>query len=64
MPPKFTNVSRKNSIHLEVVALSFFEFKNPTAEEIEYVLQQAKENPESLDGRDMWIFRMLKGGDF
>lgn len=44
--------------------MSFFDFKIPTAEEIASVLQQAENNPESLDGRDMWIYRMLKGGDF
>jgi len=64
MPPKFPNTFRKNSIHLEVVHLSFFDFKIPTAEEIERVLQQARDDPGSLDGRDMWIYRMLKGGDF
>ena len=44
--------------------MSFFDFKIPTAEEIECILQQARDDPESLDGRDMWIYRMLKGGDF
>ncbi len=66
MPPKFTNVSRKNSIHLEVVALSFFNFNFPfpTREEIEAVKEFARSCPEMLDGRELRIIKEFLGGDF
>jgi len=66
MPPKFTNAFRKNSIHLEVVCLSFFNFNFslPTREEIEAVKEFARSNPEMLDGRELWILKEFLESEF
>ena len=44
--------------------MSFSNFQIPNHEEIQAVLQLAENNPEFRDGREMWIYQMLKGGDF
>jgi len=39
-----------------------FEFPLPSAEEIRFVRKLAKENPEELDSREMWILNEFLGG--
>jgi len=45
--------------------MSFFEnfdFPQPSAEEIRFVRKLAKNSPEELDSREMWILNEFLGG--
>ncbi|MBN1940910.1 MAG: hypothetical protein JW772_01885 [Candidatus Diapherotrites archaeon] len=39
-------------------------FPAPSREEIKAAIQIARNNPEDLDGREMWILKEFVGSDF
>ncbi len=45
------------------MVFSNYKFPEPTQEEIIYVKWVAKNNPDDLDSRELWVLENLKEGD-
>jgi hypothetical protein len=65
MPPKAAEPSMKKFVFLEVVKMVFSneDFAKPTMEEIKQVKWIAKNNPDDLDSRELWVLENLKEGE-
>lgn len=57
MPPKAAEPSTKKFVFLEVVKMVFSieDLAKPTMEEIKQVKWIAKNNPDDLDSRELWV---------
>jgi len=65
MPPKAAEPSTKKFVLLEVVKMVFSleDFAKPTMEEIKQVKWIAKNNPEDLDSRELWVLEYFVEDD-